>query len=72
MKLTEKQKNCPYCHGLIGENQSLDISPNGKAQLDMANDGFFEYTTDGLGDHVGEHYFNYCPICGRDLRSDEK
>ena len=70
--MNEKQNNCPYCHGLIGENKPLDISPNRKARLDVASSGFFEYTTDGLVTHVCEQYFNYCPMCGRDLRSDEK
>lgn len=70
--MNEKQKNCPYCHGLIGENQPLDISPNRKARLDMASSGFFEYTMNDFGIQVGEQYFNYCPMCGRDLRSSEK
>ena len=69
--MNEKQNNCPYCHGLIGENQPLDISPNRKARLDMSSSGFFEYTTNGRGIQVGERYFNYCPMCGRDLRSDD-
>ena len=38
----------------------------------MASSGFFEYTMDGLVIQVGEQYLNYCPMCGRDLRSDEK
>ena len=70
--LNEKQKSCPYCHGFVDENKSLDISPNGKTRLGMSSSGYFEYTMNGLGAHVGEHYFNYCPMCGRDLRSGEK
>ena len=66
--LNEKQKSCPYCHGLVGENKSLDISPNGKTRLDMSRSGYFEYTMNDLGIHVGELYFNYCPMCGRDLK----
>lgn len=54
--MNEKQKNCLYCHGLIGENQSLDISPNREARLDMASSGFVEYTIDGIDDMGDDHY----------------
>lgn len=58
---------CPYCHGLIGENKPLDISPNKKARLDMSSRGFYEYMTDGVGIHAGDKRFKYCPMCGRKL-----
>lgn len=43
MKLTEKQKNCKYCHGKIGEAKYLEITPNKKYWLGMASNGHVEY-----------------------------
>lgn len=76
MKLTEKQKNCPYCHFHDGA---------GFASKAIIDDGF--RTEVKLVYELGEWYLyerTYeneieseepviaCPMCGRDLRSDEK
>lgn len=66
-----RQENCPYCHDLINRGKPLDKTPKGDCWLDMTNNGYFEYK---VGSHliVGSQPFNYCPMCGRDLRGDDK
>ena len=75
MKLTEKQKNCPYCHGKIqGQmlgKKMLDKTPDGNAWLDMADNGVFEYHINGIT-VLGEKKFKYCPMCGRPLNEEEE
>ena len=68
--LTEKQKNCPYCHGLITQGQMLDKTPSGDGWLGMANSGFFEYHINGITVLGGK--FNFCPMCGRPLNEEEE
>lgn len=68
MSMTEKQKNCPYCHNLDGHGTDLfecnvreadariELDEN-KISFDNS-DGHFMY---------GEFKIKYCPMCGRKL-----
>lgn len=76
MKLTEKQKNCPYCHGKIPLR-----SANNDYQRLVIDDGnqameYEECVVKGtyMTEHGAEPNFgwkavpfviNYCPVCGR-------
>lgn len=88
MKLTEKQKNCPYCHSgrqpiyeqdnsarlvrinLRGNKKHpyrLNFTYQDKLKKDDYEPGGWKIT------NPAEHYrpaINFCPMCGRDLRSD--
>lgn len=67
MKLTEKQKNCPYCHdgwfeGKTGwQHANVKFLINKKGAIEVMINGTYGYV-DGI---------RYCPICGRDLRSED-
>lgn len=78
MKLTEKQKNCPYCHG----KKELRCEDNDYQRLIINDtDSVMEYEECVVkGTYVTEHgeeanftwkavpfEINYCPICGRRL-----
>lgn len=80
MKLTEKQKNCPHCHG--GDNSkdllSLKYSNYADSEVDVfIEDGQLLCDVD-IGVDNRDDYFNkkidiaYCPICGRPLNEEEK
>lgn len=75
MELTEKQKNCPYCHkknkpftrSLINTSSlSLVIKEN---VLDAA---YCQTLTDNLKDGWAYIPINYCPMCGRLLNEEEQ
>ena len=73
MKLTEKQKNCPYCHG----KKSLRSEDNDYQQLIIDDDdhvlNYEECLYDGtwpesnFGWKTAPFLINYCPMCGRSL-----
>ncbi len=67
MKLTEKQKNCPYCHGMKRIRDSL-IFETRRDILDLRGNSL-EYTL-VLPNHKkyeAQAYIKYCPMCGRYL-----
>lgn len=83
MKLTEKQKNCPYCHtnqqGIIKPVVRLDIKgyePNLEPEYHEAiideNYGvmYVQGYVKGRGEYGEASYINYCPMCGRKLNKD--
>lgn len=67
--MNEKQKNCPYCHDRANLLQSNDERPVDDDMVYINKDGYLNLKTDW--GHV-YRMANYCPMCGRDLRSDEK
>lgn len=74
MKLTEKQKNCPYCHGnplmyydYGDDSNKIWIDSNGKLQQLTWSASYLAVDTDpedGM-------QLNYCPMCGRPLNEEE-
>ncbi|MCC4508529.1 hypothetical protein [Limosilactobacillus reuteri] len=68
MKLTEKQKNCPYCQEpkmtFIGEDGVL---------YQVSEDAFTTpklITITNGQTHIVK--IEYCPMCGRSLKEEEK
>ena len=68
MKLTEKQKNCPYCHERANLLQSNDERPIDGDIVYINKDGYLNSETDCC--HVYRKA-NYCPMCGRPLGGNE-
>lgn len=75
MKLTEKQKNCLYCHH---SKQVLTFTDNWHSPLATMGivlthsalpyeDSYFEVAPDHGGKVGVLVEFNYCPMCGRPL-----
>lgn len=69
MKLTEKQKNCPYCHEKDNLLQTNDERPVDGDLVYINGNGYLNSETD-LG-HVYRK-INYCPMCGRPLNEEEE
>lgn len=70
MQLTEKQKNCPYCHGMMDMVQAI---PGNKQTLTIVegNNGKYAevlYQEDGHPNML--IYIDYCPACGRPLNEE--
>lgn len=67
MKLTEKQKHCPYC-------QSYDSKPINDDGFDnhiiVFSDGTIGMEFEGGCDYSAPNTIKYCPMCGRRLGSD--
>ncbi len=64
MKLTEKQKNCPYCsHDL---EVMVPIVEDSESFLAIENDGTVAFGDDGAVTHY-DRLLNFCPMCGREL-----
>lgn len=77
MKLTEKQKNCPYCQNedpddnlaIYGESGSerIAIGSTGDLEVDEGSwifkENFYEYR---------DNLLKYCPMCGRPLNEEEE
>lgn len=68
MKLTEKQKNCPYCHG---GRKAEPLVNEGPDFLAFDENGSVAFGDDGAIT-LYEHIFNYCPMCGRPLNEEEE
>ena len=81
MGLTEKQKNCPYCH--VGSNRQTyplfdgylinDVTGK-KTEITVIKDSELPIFVPGLEDINYETEYdnstpvmNYCPMCGRSL-----
>lgn len=67
MKITEKQKHCPYCHDhcdllQIEHTNTVDQIDVYIAGDDLRLDSYFS------GGDVA--HINYCPMCGRPLGDD--
>lgn len=74
MKLTEKQKNCPYCHEKGAEHyvKMIQDIPGCGMGLMLRNDGWHIWTSLRLT-YVGSlKPINYCPMCGRYLLNEEE
>lgn len=83
MKLTEKQKDCPYCHS----EKSLIGTPLDEITVYVSN-GLHSYSLKVIYDFsktaVDDEEFmnapfggagriiNYCPMCGRPLNEEEE
>ena len=81
MKLTEKQRNCPYCH--VSSNRptyphfdgySINYETSKKMEIIVIKDPELPIFVPGLEDinHETEYdnstpVMNYCPMCGRSL-----
>lgn len=72
MKLTERQKNCPYCHEPYKTNYDTDVP----VSLECDDDGtiqpylIIDYSDPENGDLAytrGNVGISYCPFCGRKL-----
>ncbi len=64
LELTEKQKNCPYCHGIC---RAILEAPDFKLNVgckDLICD--FKKTGGWINPPI-----NYCPMCGRPLGGNE-
>lgn len=70
MKLTEKQKNCPYCHydfdGIPVEQ--LETEGNLDIEAEIGGTDIYLFNT---GDYATIP-INYCPMCGRPLNEEEE
>lgn len=78
--LTEKQKNCPYCHEKGGDHRvkMIEDDSNGQAGLAPEQDGWHVWIA---VPHIFEqvlcpfemiHPISYCPMCGRPLNEDSE
>lgn len=74
MELTEKQKNCPYCHidkqgnteyVYIDFGEGIRVFPDGVIECDYDDDGMPSMMCCDAGT------INYCPMCGRPLGCNE-
>lgn len=72
MKLTEKQKNCPYCHEKGGDHRvkMIEDDPDGQAGLVLRKDGWHLWTADPFTFEV-LYPISYCPMCSRPLNEEE-
>ena len=75
MKLTEKQKNCPYCHVKGADHHIAMIydAPKKLIGLQPQIDGFHIFAAVGWDESltVTSNSINYCPKCGRPLNQEE-
>ena len=85
MKLTEKQRNCPYCH--VGSNRptyplfdgySINNVTGKKTEITVLKDPELPIFVPGLEDINYETEYdnstpvmNYCPMCGRSLCGED-
>lgn len=75
MKLTEKQKNCPYCRSK-DPDANAEIYKNGDEYLAIGSDGNVEIDEGNLVMEENfylyqEKLFKFCPMCGRKLENDD-
>lgn len=75
MKLTEKQKNCPYCHGdRDAVLEAWDL--RGTFELRVESDGYAEiglyHSSSDMHEVIANGIFRFCPKCGRPLNEEEE
>lgn len=71
MKLTEKQKNCPYCHK--SKNQLSLFTETNFNEKGMDRTVFYvDRITDENGKILARRCSNYCEMCGRPLNEEEE
>lgn len=72
MKLTEKQKNCPYCHKEFKSWRSHKST--GISKIVKENNQWQIYTIDEHGDWYEDMVVDIecCPKCGRPLNEEEE
>ena len=68
MKLTEKQKHCPYCRDRANLLQLNDEHPIESDIVYINKNGYLNSETDN--GHVYRK-INYCPMCGRKLNEED-
>lgn len=68
----KQQEDCPYCHGSKRIRDALIYQHS--RQILMLESNSLTYTLVLPKNRVYEvqQYINYCPMCGRDLRSEEE
>lgn len=73
MKLTEKQKNCPYCH--LDFEVWTDEYSSGFSYIDSDFPGHWYVETKMYDTHYElrtRTTIFYCPMCGRPLNEEEE
>ncbi len=73
MKLTEKQKNCPYCHekGADRHVKMIQDIPGCTMGLIKRKDGWHLWTSLRLTFIGSLEPIVYCPMCGRPLNEED-
>lgn len=71
MKLTEKQKNCPYCHEKEEDHglKMIKVGSDYKSELVLGEDGWYLWVANPLTFQVMIP-INYCLMCGRRLANE--
>lgn len=71
MKLTEKQKNCPYCHKKDVDHglKMIKVGSDYKSELVLGEDGWYLWVANPLTFQVMIP-INYCLMCGRRLANE--
>lgn len=70
MKLTEKQKNCPYCHGGNDIINTLHYGGLGCVLGQVVHiEGDMLVVEEGTTE---SKKINWCPMCGRPLNEEEE
>lgn len=64
----DKQKNCPYCHGVENLLQSNDEIPIEGDIVYINDSGYLNLETDVIHAY---RKINYCPMCGRPLNEEK-
>ena len=72
MKLTEKQKNCPYCHKKDRDHglKMIKVGSDYQSELVLGEDGWYLWVANPLTFQVMIP-INYCPMCGRPLNEEK-
>lgn len=67
MKLTEKQKNCPYCHTASNGEPLKYLKNNEDCSIFLTGDELHIRALKGYTKPSMLQDVNYCPKCGRNL-----
>lgn len=67
MKLTKKQKNCPYCHGMKHMQNRLIYETRRDILILHGNSLEYTLVLPGHKEYEAQAYVEYCPMCGRYL-----
>lgn len=72
MELTEKQKNCPYCHEKGGDHyvKPIEDIPDHSMGLVLRKDGWHIWTS-GYDAYESITPIKGCPVCRRPLGGNE-